>query len=193
MATLDDHPDAQRWNRRYSPEDVAGSPSEVLSRNLHLLPPRGQALDLACGLGADAMLMARHGLDVEAWDISANAIFALERQAESLSIQGVVRDAVAHPPAPEQFDVILVARFLERSLSSHLMDALKPGGLLFYQTFSNLRIDDSGPTNPDFRLADNELLTLFAPLRIRVYREEGGLGNTDQGFRNQAMLIAQKA
>jgi tellurite methyltransferase len=34
------------------------------------------------------------------------------------------------------FDVIVVSRFLDRTLSDAIIDALKPDGLLFYQTFT---------------------------------------------------------
>ncbi len=68
---------------------------------------------------------------------------------------------------------------------------------MFYQTFTKLRTgeedgNDKGPRHPDFLLDDNELLRLFAPLRVRFYREESLLGDTAQGVRNEAMLIAQK-
>lgn len=47
--------------------------------------------------------------------------------------------------------------------------------------------------NPAYRLATQELLRLFHPLRILVYREEGRVGDTTCGLRNEAMLVAQKA
>ena len=50
------------------------------------------------------------------------------------------------------------------------MEALKPQGLLFYQTFTHERVTDQGPSNPSYRLAPNELLELFAPLHVLVTR-----------------------
>jgi len=73
-----------------------------------------------------------------------------------------------------------------------IQDALRSGGLLFYQTFSRLQVDESGPSNPDFRLADNELLTFFSQMRLLVYREEGYVGDSSQGFRNEVKMVAQK-
>jgi tellurite methyltransferase len=194
MTDLDQHPDAQRWNRRYREAAGSSEPLRVLAENRHLLPARGHALDLACGLGANALLLAEHGLTTHAWDISQVAIEHLQAQARQrgLQIQAEVHDVVAAPPQPEGFDVIVIGHFLERNLAPALMAALRPGGLLFYQTFSQLRVDDGGPANPAYRLAENELLTLFAPLRLRVYREEGLCGDTRQGFRNQAMYLGQK-
>jgi len=102
------------------------------------------------------------------------------------------RDVVRNPPEPGRFDVIVVSRFLDRSLAPQLAVALRPGGLLFYQTFTRTRVDDSGPVSPDYRLADGELLRVFAGLRLRVYREEGVIGDITCGLRNQAMLVAQR-
>jgi 2-polyprenyl-3-methyl-5-hydroxy-6-metoxy-1,4-benzoquinol methylase len=43
----------------------------VLAENEHLLPPGGgRALDLACGLGGNAVFLARRGFEVDAVDIS---------------------------------------------------------------------------------------------------------------------------
>ncbi|PUD99067.1 MAG: hypothetical protein C3L24_11545, partial [Candidatus Sedimenticola endophacoides] len=59
-----------RWDRRHGEAQGPGQVAEVLRQNLHLLPPWGRALDLACGRGANALLMARQGLRVSAWDLS---------------------------------------------------------------------------------------------------------------------------
>jgi len=62
-------PDTDKWNARYRMADTTvADPAVVLSENLHLLPARGCALDLACGAGANALLLARHGLETHAWD-----------------------------------------------------------------------------------------------------------------------------
>ena len=64
--------------------------------------------------------------------------------------------------------------------------------MIYYQTFTADRVRDVGPKNPEYRLADNELLALFASLRLIVYREEGLAGNLLKGLRGEAMLIAQQ-
>ncbi|WP_240905903.1 hypothetical protein [Thiorhodococcus mannitoliphagus] len=69
--------------------------------------------------------------------------------------------------------------------------ALRPGGLLLYQTFSREAVTDRGPSNPDYRLAPNELLRLFPGLIVRAYRDEGCVGDTRRGTRDIAFLVAQ--
>ncbi|HAO25449.1 MULTISPECIES: class I SAM-dependent methyltransferase [unclassified Methylophaga] len=186
----------QKWDKRYrEPVGNYPEPAWVLQQNQHLLPGHGNVVDLACGLGANALLMASLGLQVQAWDISGEALAKLSIEAErrQLDLSIEQRDVSIMPPAPESFDVIVISQFLDRPLCQHIVNALKPDGLVFYQTFCRDKPDNKGPQNPEFLLADNELLDLFASLRIRVYREEALLGDTRQGWRNQAMLVAQKS
>lgn len=183
------------WDARYRDRVVEdAAPAEVLADNLHLLPGGGMALDLACGLGANAIRLAEQGLKAFAWDSSPVAIDKLQEWCRDnlLPVTAEVRDVVARPPEPQRFDVIVVARFLERDLAAPLMEALRPGGLLLYQTFTRDRLTERGPGSDDYRLAANELLQLFAPLRVLVYREEDRVGDLDRGFRDEAQLVAQK-
>ena len=108
------------------------------------------------------------------------------------SLLAEVRDIEQEPPPAESFDVIVVSYYLERALARPIIEALKPGGLLFYQTFTRIAVGSEGPSNPDFRLDDNELLQLFSPLKLRAYREENRLGDLTRGTRDVAMLVAEK-
>ncbi|MCG7920368.1 MAG: methyltransferase domain-containing protein [Candidatus Thiodiazotropha lotti] len=184
-----------KWDQRYADEEKVARPAEVLLNNAHLLPKQGSALDLACGLGGNALFLASRGFVVEAWDLSAVAIQRLEQSARQQKLNNLharVRDVENQPPSTEQFDVIVVSYFLERALIPALIQALKPGGLIFYQTFTQLAVSSEGPQNPAFRLADQELLQLFRDLKVRLYREEGRLGDLSFGSRDVAMLVAQK-
>jgi len=162
-----------KWDARYR-EAMVGeqAATPLLAAHRHRLPPRGRALDLACGLGADALLLARAGLDVDAWDLSPVVIAKLEAYAAThhLSLRAEVRDVTVHPPEAGRYDVIVVAHFLERALCAAIAAALRPGGLLFYQTFGPT---GPGPANPAFRLTHRELPQLFAGLELLVYGEEG--------------------
>lgn len=187
--------DQQKWDARYqqSESDLPVA-AEVLSQNLHLLPKTGSALDLACGRGGNALLLAARGLTVKAQDISPVVIAQLQQTAQklNLAITAEASDVLATPPAAEQYDVLVVSYYLERSLATQLINALKPGGLLFYQTWCRQKTTGRGPSNPDYLLADNELLALFADLKVRVYREEAQLGDIAAGCRDVAMLVAQR-
>ena len=184
----------QKWDTIYSKDGQAGVPAKVLSENDHLLPASGSALEVACGRGANALFLASKGLQTSAWDISPVVITALSAEAgrQGLAIEGDARDVIHTPPAADSFDVIVVAHFLERGLIELLRRALRPNGLLFYQTFTQARVTERGPSNPDFRLADNELLRLCDGMQVLVYREEGKVGDCQIGFRDLALIVAQK-
>jgi SAM-dependent methyltransferase len=184
-----------KWDRRHAEAPEVGSPAEVLVDCAHLLPAQGTALDLACGRGGNALWLAEHTrLAVHAWDLSAVAIARLagEAQARGLSIDARVRDVLAAPPPAAGFDVIVVGYFLERTLFPDLAAALRPGGLLFYQTFTRDAVSERGPKTPEWRLETNELLALLPGLIVRAYREEGSIGDTARGLRDVAYVVAEK-
>jgi len=190
----EENPLQNKWDKRYRTITRLANPPKVLAENSHLLPSCGQALDLACGLGAGAELLAKHGLRVDAWDISSIAIEQLAKTAlkQELAINAQVKNVELSSLVPQHYDVILVSHFLVREMASALIDALKPGGLLFYQTFTRTAVSGNGPSNPAYRLEDNELLLLFAPLKVRFYREELALGDATKGCRDIAMLVAER-
>lgn len=195
MSSIETKMPRAKWDEIWlAADDVVPGPARVLIENSHLLPQNGTALDLACGLGGNALFLARCGLTTWAWDISPVALERLHAQATRfhLVVAAEVRDAASDPPPPVSFDVILVSRFLHRPLCPALIDALKPGGLLFYQTFTRDKLSSAGPNNPDYLLGANELLRLFHALQPVVYREEGRLGDLARGFRDEAMLVARK-
>lgn len=185
-----------KWDKNYnSCSSAYPSPSEVLSQNQHLLPANGTALDLACGRGANAVCLAENGLTVTAWDISSSALQHLSNKtkAKGLIINSECRDVSERPPEPDRFDVIVVSRFLDRTIIPAIRNAIKPNGLIYYQTFIKDKVNETGPSNPDYLLDKNELLLFFKDWAIINYQEEGSVGDIHIGFRNQAMLIAQKS
>jgi len=184
-----------QWNQIYSQSGQAFYPSvQVLTENDFLLPASGTALDLACGLGANAIFLAELGLAVTAWDISFVAIDKLMAYAvrQGLNITARQEKITAESFTQCRFDVIVVSRFLDRTLSDAIIGALKPDGLLFYQTFTREKTNPKPPNNPDYLLTDNELLTLFSPLRVIFYRENALIGEQSRGLRNEAQFIGQK-
>ncbi len=186
---------SDKWNNIYFQqgcEDI--TPSTVLIENSHLLPNTGKALDLACGMGANAILLAKQKLQVHAWDVSSTALEKLDNysQKNNLNISTGVRDVEKTPPKKESFDVVTVSQFLHRPTFPILCNSLHVGGLLFYQTFTLEKAHQIGTTNPDYLLAKNELLTLCDGMEVLVYREEGVSGDIQQGWRNQAMIVAKR-
>ncbi|WP_431064174.1 class I SAM-dependent methyltransferase [Methylotuvimicrobium sp.] len=186
---------AAKWDAVYRQANISEyRPAEVLSENAFLLPQNGAALDLACGLGANARLLAAAGLSVFAWDISTVAVEKLQNDADKkgLAIQAKQWAIDKKSFSGYRFDVIVISRFLDRSLCDAIIDALNPGGLLFYQTYTREKVVERGPNNPDFLLAEGELLELFAELKPIYYREYGSIGDIELGLRNEAQFIGRK-
>ena len=184
-----------KWDQLYSQSvHECYTAVQVLTENDFLLPTTGTALDLACGLGANAIFLAELGLAVTAWDISSVAIEKLTSYAaqQGLNINACQQKIVANSFTECSFDVIVVSRFLDRTLSDAIIGALKPDGLLFYQTFTREKISPKPPNNPDYLLTENELLALFSPLRVIFYRENALIGEQLRGLRNEAQFVGQK-
>lgn len=182
------------WDQRHAEAEDIGAVPAVLRLHGDWLPRGGRALDLACGRGAAALWLAERGLDVTAWDYSAVAVdrLATEAARRGLNLAAQVRDVTAAPPPAAGFDLIVVSHFLERDLCPAIAAALRPGGLLCYQTFGPLVAGAAGPSNPAFRLQANELLRLFPTLLVRSYREPGELAPANDELRGLAMLVAQR-
>ncbi|QWF70816.1 methyltransferase domain-containing protein [Methylomonas paludis] len=183
-----------KWDEIYRHQTAVPIAAQVLREHLFLLPKQGRALDLACGAGANALLLAEAGLKVDAWDISAVALQFLQQQAAIRELDIHVHQAnISAAILPvDCYDVIVISRFLDRTLCNAIMVALKAAGLLFYQTFTCNKLDPQGPSRPDYLLASNELLRLFAPLSLVFYQEHARIGNLQYGDRNEACFIGQK-
>jgi SAM-dependent methyltransferase len=141
----------------------------------HLLPRTGMALDVACGSGRHAVWLASHGYRIRAVDRSATAIAALSAHplAASGLIEARVRDLETGRPviAARGFDVVVVTHYLHRPLFPQLVAALRPGGVLVYETFTVAQAARGKPTNPEFLLRPGELTALLRPLEILAERE----------------------
>ena len=161
--------------REFGPGVLRG-PSSWLIDNADLLPRGGKVLDVACGRGRHALLMASAGFEVRAIDRNPEAIEFVKATAERLNlrIDAAVVDLETDPPpalSPPHYDAILVFNYLHRPLMPALREALAPGGRIFYETFTTRQAERGHPRNPDFLLREGELVEAMAPLRIVRSRE----------------------
>ena len=185
----------QRWNQRYSEKFISEiSPAHVLSCNQHLLTNKGAALDLACGLGVNGLFLAKKGYQVTAIDYAEAALTKLSDYAgeHDLSIETQCADLEVIKLKNNSYDVVVVSYYLQRDLFDEIFKSLKPGGLLFYQTFSGDRVEGNGPENPAFRLQKGELLSLCAEHSILYYREDGNCCIGPDCFNDEAMIVVKR-
>ena len=150
-------------------------PTRWLVDHQHLLPRAGTALDVACGRGRNAIWLAQRGLDTRAVDRDDAALDDLRREAErlhvSVAVEAIDLEAGDTRLPSMAFDVIVVVHYLHRALVPALRDALRPGGVLVYETFTRAQAARGRPTNPAFLLERGELRGLVAPLDIVAARE----------------------
>jgi tellurite methyltransferase len=138
------------------------------------VPPPRRALDLAMGRGRHALLLARHGLETYGVDLKHDALRDAMRAAdrEQLRLRCWRADLTTFPLPAGAFDLVVVARYLQRDLFASIRGALRPGGLVIYETFTTAqRAHDSGPTSPHHLLEPGELRDAFGGWEALFYEE----------------------
>lgn len=175
------------------------APALFLKDSLPLLPP-GQALDIACGRGRNTLYLASHGFTVDAVDRDEQALADLKAAAAqhgltSVTVRAMELEDAARPPAipTAGYDVILGFFYLHRPIFPALCRALKPGGVLVYETFlvdNHLRRQH--PRRREFCLEHNELLDLAHGLRILRYDEGEHADAHGSGSAFTARMLATK-
>ncbi|WP_158881698.1 class I SAM-dependent methyltransferase [Amycolatopsis anabasis] len=131
--------DEKFWDDRYGGTDqlFSGEPNGVLVTEVTGLPP-GQALDVGCGEGGDALWLARHGWHVTAVDISRDALERAARAAGGTEAVAWTRaDLTATAPPAGAFDLVSVQYFPLPRRPGHtalrrLLAAVAPGGTLLF-------------------------------------------------------------
>ncbi len=169
--------DVQRkWNDRWSDKAPAANwqPDSWLQRVSPLLP-RGAALDIACGIGRNALYLAEQGLSVTAVDISDVALAQLEQEAKRRGLklsplQLDLENGPSLPPGP--FDLVLNMFYLYRPLVPQLLALVRPGGVAVFRTFSQAGADCFGAAPADIALHEAELLEIFSGWEV-LQHEEG--------------------
>jgi len=184
---------ASDWDAKHKLAAEA-SPAEPASIVCELLPllPAGPALDIACGTGRHSLLLAARGQHVTAVDFSPVALDTLEMRAHGMHMP--VRQSKSFHHAPRRrlhgglelvqanleqihlpeccFDLILCVQYLQRSLFPHMTRALRPNGVLLFETFTRAQLEfEGGPRNPTYLLETGELREAFPGLRVLFYRE----------------------
>ncbi len=181
--------DKEKWNQKYASQDfITGKePCKWLKNNAELLSGKGKALDIAMGEGRNAVFLASLGYDVLGLDISQNGIQKAQALARENQVALITQqvDLDTYEISKNSFDLIVCINFLDRKLFASIREALKPGGLVCYETFTVDYLKYSS-FRREWVLEHNELLKEFESFRILKYQE---LDGEDKAC---ASLIAQK-
>jgi SAM-dependent methyltransferase len=172
--------DREKWDRRYATgthgnrEHATAFLAEWEARL-----PRGRSLDVACGTGRNAIFLAGTGRPVDAVDISSAGLDRARRMTARLGANIQFLEADLETDAERMlrgasYDLIVLVRYVNRSLLPKLADALADGGFILVEQHLATHADVVGPRSPEHRYERNELLQAAAAcraLRVLLYRE----------------------
>ncbi len=166
-----------RWDAKHGSKEEPGAPTPFLVSSIQHLPP-GRCLDLAAGRGGNALFMAAQGYQVDALDWSLAGLRQAQTAAlrQGLSINLVLADLTNFPIPARRYDVLTCFRYLDRGLWGDMVRALRPGGALLIETFTEEHLETHPNFPREFCLAPGEVLTAFPELRVAIYREMPGEG-----------------
>ncbi|MFJ5445204.1 class I SAM-dependent methyltransferase [Methylobacillus methanolivorans] len=154
---------------------TTSQPSIWLMQHSHYIKTGGKVLDVASGHGRNAIWLAQQGFKVTAVDRDAAALSTLKNQAPSVDTHLQDLEQGCWPYSQQQFDAIIVCRYLHRPLLPLLANSLAASGVLIYETFMEGHEQYGRPRNPDFLLKSNELLISYLPLFKVISYNEGVL------------------
>ena len=191
--------DSERfWDERYRKEEAAPErgPAAFLVEHRRLLPPGGGALDVAMGTGRNALYLASLGYEVTGIDVSGVAVERCREEAVRLGlrVEAVQADLESYELLPAAYDIVIDFYYLQRELAPHLMAALRPGGVLVFESFTTeQRRFGWGPQREEFLLRPGELRSLFPGLEVLAYREGIVERESERGTKAVAGLVGRKA
>jgi tellurite methyltransferase len=135
---------------------------------------RGRALDVATGRGRHALAMAAAGFNVTGIDVQLSSLSHAQTSALAAGVQIslVCADLRLFPIPTGRFQVVVVARYLDRAIVPALRQALAPDGVLLYETFTENQLRyDRGPRSRDHLLRPGELRMLMRGMDV-LFDEE---------------------
>ena len=156
-------------------------------------------LDLACGEGRNGLFLVSHNVPVLFADNNEAHLQSILPELESaapsakksacwlIDFEAEVREG-RNPLIGKSFDAVIVFNYLHRPLFPFIREAIRPGGLIVYETFTVDQKRFGRPRNPDFLLRPDELTQAFAGWEL-IESFEGEVSNPERAI---ARLIARK-
>ena len=201
-------PDATAtWNKRFEGEAYifGTAPNAYLSEKASLLAPRSRVLCVADGEGRNSVWLARQGMRVDAFDISAVGVDKARRLAADAKVEVdySVADCDEWPWPDATYDAVaaIFVQFadppMRERLFASIVRTLKPGGLLVLQGYTpkQLEYKTGGPPFASHLYTADSMRTAFAALQIielREYEAELTEGTQHRGHSALLGLTARK-
>jgi SAM-dependent methyltransferase len=189
------------FNHLYSTEinyyGDRASPSLVRYLKMFNVEGAGNALDLGCGQGRNAVYLAQQGFSVLGVDKSAEAVACLPG-----NIVGQVADIAEFDITPAHYQLIISNTSIDHlsaeqngKVVGNIINGLAPGGYLFVSVFmNNDPMESETASHVKHYYQSNELREQFASLTLLSYQEEFWLdeGHGKPHYHSMARLFAQR-
>ena len=158
-------------------------PAAWLLANVDLIPKPGIVLDVASGGGRNARYLAAHGWRVHAVDRDPEALARVHwtsgqppggsagNDLAGITVERLDLERGNVALGSRCYQAVIVFNYLHRPLLPAIVEAVAPGGVLIYETFTVQQAARGRPRNPEFLLRPGELPTLVEPLRVLRTRE----------------------
>ena len=173
--------DKERWNKRYKEKPFRTWVEPLLEKYVDIANV-GYALDIACGEGRNTHFLADKGFEVDAVDLSD---YALSQVKDDLRIHKIEADLDFYSLEKNKYDLVVNINYLNRRFFHQIKEALKPEGVVIFETFIIAHGDFDNPQNPEYLLRRNELLHAFIDLDIIYYEER-----LDINMRGEKTMVA---
>ncbi|HZW14115.1 MAG TPA: class I SAM-dependent methyltransferase [Noviherbaspirillum sp.] len=195
------------WNGRYrEPDYIFGTePNAYLRGHTGLWQPGQRVLCVADGEGRNSVWLARHGLAVDAFDISDVGVTKAKRLAQhaGVSVNFQVCDCEQYEWPAGAYDgvVAIFVQFADPAMRARLfanmVNCLKPGGILLLQGYTpqQLHYKTGGPSAVENLYTEDMLRAAFSQMEIielRAYEDDLSEGNHHRGRSALIGLVACK-
>ena len=136
----------------------------------------GPILDLACGTGRNGLFLIENDIPVTFADKNIEALGDIQEKLSSTGFAHTRHLATLWSvdfeqpnyriPDEKRIGGIIVFRYLHRPLIKQIQQAVEPGGVVIYETFTIDQAQYGRPKNPDFLLQHGELQDYFSEWKI---------------------------
>ncbi len=139
-------------------------PTTWIIEQIKLLAPRRkiQILDFASGNGRNSIQLAGKNRNITAIDKDSMKLVQYDHFEHINTICFDLETNQNWPLKEKYYDIVIVVNYLYRPKIKKLINLLKNGGYLFYETFSVGNERYGSPKNLSFLLKERELINLFS-------------------------------